>query len=298
MSRQRTERARRRLILGCSAMLACTTALAVEPPPWWADPNPGTPELVYEKGSAGKAPTEAQARQKAYDAGLMAIRTRITADTNLWPRIQLVGSDIAFESTHEDSAGRWHAWLLVSYPQSQFEKALRRAEDLAKKAQERTPIFVCPLSFGKESEEQFPEVVKKFRMLGYGNAIWQTVEDLLYEKGFEIVTAPSSQTQSMLEQILGQSAVPAPGAVKLPEMVLLCNMNFFEVKTESLSWFRLARNSEYHAELLLELYEVTAPQRNVKIPSKGEARDKDLLTATQKAAKQAIDKLVERIQKQ
>ena len=286
------------MILGCSALLACTTALAVEPPPWWTDPNPGTPELVYEKGSSGKASTEAQARQKAYDAGLMAIRMRITADTNLWPRIQLVGSDIAFESTQEDTAGRWHAWLLVSYPKSQFEKALRRAEDLAKKAQERTPIFACPLSFGKESEEQFPEVVKKFRTLGYGNAIWQTVEDLLYEKGFEIVTAPSSQTQSMLEQILGQSAAPTPGAVKLPEMVLLCNMNFFEVKTESLSWFRLARNSEYHAELLLELYEVTAPHANVKIPSKGEARDKDLLTATQKAAKQAIDKLVERVHKQ
>lgn len=286
------------MILGCSALLACKTALAVEPPPWWADPNPGTPELVYEKGSSGKAPTEANARQKAYDAGLTAIRMRITADTNLWPRIQLVGSDIAFESTQEDTAGRWHAWILVSYPQSQFEKALRRAEDLATKAQERTPIFVCPLSFGKESEEQFPEVVKKFRTLGYGNAIWQTVEDLLYEKGFEIVTAPSSQTQSMLEQILGQSAAPTPGAVKLPEMVLLCNMNFFEVKTESLSWFRLARNSEYHAELLLELYEVTAPHTNVKIPSKGEARDKDMLTATQKAAKQAIDKLVERVHKQ
>ena len=133
MSRQRTERAPRLLILGCSALLACTTALAVEPPPWWTDPNPGTPELVYEKGSSGKASTEAQARQKAYDAGLMAIRMRITADTNLWPRIQLVGSDIAFESTQEDTAGRWHAWLLVSYPKSQFEKALRRAEDLAKK---------------------------------------------------------------------------------------------------------------------------------------------------------------------
>lgn len=298
MSNQHTEKARRLLILGCSAILACATALAVEPPPWWTDPNPGTPELVYEKGSSEKALTEAQARQKAYDAGLMSIRTRITADTNLWPRIQLVGSDIAFESIQEDSAGRWQAWLLVSYPQSQFEKALRRAEDLAKKAQERTPIFVCPLSFGKESEEQFPEVVKKYKTLGYGNAIWQTVEDLLYEKGFEIVTVPSSQTQNMLEQVLGQSAAHTPGAVKLPDMVLLCNMNFFEVKTESLSWGTLARNSEYHAELLLELYEVSAPHSNVKIPSKGEARDKDLLTATQKAAKQAIDKLVERVNKQ
>ena len=267
----------------------------MEPPPWWNDPNRGTPELLYEKGSSERCHTEAEARQKAYDAGLATIRKRITADTNLWPRIQLAGSDIAFESIQEDAWGRWYAWLLVSYPKAQFEKALQRAEELAKKQLERTPVFVCPMSFGRESEEQFPAVVEKYRALGYGNAIWQTVEDLLYEKGFEIVTAPSSQTKGMLEQIFGLSVAPADQAVKLPDKVLLCNMNFFEVKTESLSGMVLVRNSEYHAELLLEWYEVAAAHANVKIPSKGEARDKDLLVATQKAAKQAIDKLVERV---
>jgi hypothetical protein len=281
-----------------AALLMCSAALGVEPPLWWNDANPGTPELVYEKGSSSRCRTEEAARQQAYDAGLMTIRKRITADTNLWNRIQLVGSDIAFESIQKDSTGRWYAWLLVSYPQSQFDKALQRAEELASKAQERIPIFVLPLSYGKDSEEQFPEVVKKYKALGYGNAIWQTVEDLLYSKGFEIVTAPSSQTQSLLQQMFNQAAPSSPAAVKLPDKVLLCNMNFFEIKTESLSWGALARNSEYHVELLLELYDITAPHSNVKIPSKGEARDKDLLDATQKAAKQAIDKLVERVRNQ
>jgi len=271
-------------------------ALAVEPPPWWDNPNAGTTELLYEKGSSEKCATEAEARQEAYDSGLMIIRKQITADTNYWPKIQLVGTDIAFESTQKDSLGRWHSWVLVSYPRVQFNKALQRAKEIADKAQERVPVFVCPLSFGKESEEQFPEVVKKYKSLGYGNAIWQTVEDLLYEEGFEIVTAPSSQTKSMLQQILGQA--PSQGKTKLPDKLLLCNMNFFEIKTESLSFGKLARNSEYHAELLLELYEINGPHSNVKIPSKGEARDKDLLTATQKAAEQAIKKLVERVRKQ
>jgi hypothetical protein len=270
---------------------------AVEPPRWWDTPNRGSMGLLYEKGSAAKCGTETDARQKAYDNALTTFRKRITSDTNSWPIVHLAGTDIAFESTQEDSLGWWYAWVLVSYPQAQFDKALQRAEELREKARERTPVFVCPVSFGKESEEQFPEVVKKYKALGYGNAIWQTVEDLLYEKGFETVTAPSSQTKSMLEQILGQSAGPIAQGVKFPDKVLLCNMNFFEVKTESLSWGMLARNSEYHAELLLELYEVTAPHSNVKIPSKGEARDKDLLAATQKAAKQAIDKLVERVRK-
>lgn len=270
---------------------------AAEPPGWWNDPNTGTAELIYEKGASGARPTEGEARQKAYDDGLMTLRKRITPDTNVWPRIQLVGSDIAFESTHEDAGAGWYAWVLVSLPRAQFEKALQRVGELAEKMQQRTPIFVAPLSFGKESEEQFPEVVKKYKTLGYGNAIWQTVEDLLYAQNFEIVTAPTAQTRSMLEQILGQSAGPTSGAVRLPDKVLLCNMNFFEIKTESLSFGKLARNSEYHAELLLELYDVTAPHSNVKIPSKGEARDKDLLTATQKAARQAIEKLVDRLRK-
>lgn len=281
--------------LAWSAFLACLAAFAVEPPPWWDDPNRGTSELVYEKGSSGKCPTEEAARRKAYDAGLEMIRMGITDNTNLWPWIPLAGSDIAFESIQEDSRGNWYAWLLVSYPRAQFEKALRRAEELAAKARERIPVFVCPVSFGKESEEQFPEVVKKYKSLGYGNAIWQTVEDLLYDNGFEIVTAPSSQTKGMLEQIFGLSAVMEAQTVKLPNKVLLCNMNFFEVKTESMSGLVLVRNSEYHAELLLEWYEVTGAPGNVKIPAKGEARDKDLLAATQKAAEQAIDKLVERV---
>ena len=268
------------------------------PPAWWAGPNPDTPELVYERGASEKCSTEVEARGQAYDSGLMSVRKRITPDSALWPQIQLVGSDIARDAAEKDAANNWYAWVLVSYPRSQFEKALRRAQALSQKAQKRTPIFVCPLSFGRESEEQFPEVVRKYRDLGYGNAIWQTVEDLLYEKGFEIVTAPSSQTKSMLEQIIGQSVPPSAQAVTLPAKALLCNMNFFEIKTESVSWGSLARNSEYHAELLLEVYEVTAPHSNVKIPSKGEARDKDLLAATQKAAKQAIDKLVERVRKQ
>jgi len=283
-----------------AALVACclvwpSLVWAVTPPGWWNDPNRGTLARVYEKGSSANCRSEAEARQKAYDDGLATIRRGITTDTNVWSRMQLTGSEIFVEETQKDPNGRWHSWMLVSYPRDRFEIALQRARE----PQKRIPVFVCPLAFGKESEEQFPDVVKRYKAMGYGNAIWQTVEDMLYEKGYEVVTAPSSQAKSMLEQIFGIAADSAPsGTVKLPDKVLLCNMNFFEVKTESLSWGTLARNSEYHAELLLELYEVTAPHSNVKIPSKGEARDKDLLAATQKAAKQAIDKLVERVRKQ
>lgn len=291
MSRQGKFKAFGFAVFACSALLTCSATLAVEPPPWWNDPNRGTPELLYEKGSSERCHTEAEARQKAYDAGLATIRKRITDNTNLWPWIQLVGTDIAFEWTQEDSWGKWYAWVLVSYPRAQFEKALQRAEERMKEQTVRMPVFVCPLSFGRESEEKFPKVVEKYKALGYGNAIWQTVEDLLYDKGFEIVTAPSNQAKGMLEQIFGLSAVPEAQTVKLPEKALLGNMNFFEVKTEEMSWGVVVRHIEYHAELQLELHD---PHSNVKIPAKGEARDKDLLVATQKAAEQAVGKLVER----
>ena len=271
--------------------------MAVDPPGWWYDASPGVGGLDYEKGSSEKCATESEAVQAAWDNGLASIRKGITDNTNIWPRIHLVGTDIAHEATQKDAFGRWYAWVLVSCPQAQLDKALARASELAEKAKERTPVFVCPLSFGKESEEQFPEVVEGYKKKGYGNAIWQTVEDLLYEEGFEIVTAPSSQTKSLLQQMFGQSAPSSSSAVKLPDKVLLCNMNFFEVKTESLSWGTLARNSEYHAELLLELYDLHAEHSNVKIPSKGEARNKDLLTATQNAATQAVKKLVQRVRR-
>ena len=278
------------------ALALAAAAGAVEPPAWWNNPNPGTAELIYERGSASGCRTEQEAWHRAYDAGLAMIRKRITDDTNLWSRLHLVGTDFAFDKVDQDALGRWHAWALVSYPRSQFETALARAQAAADKGAERTPIYVAPVSFGPDSEEQFPEVVAIYKALGSGNAIWQTVEDLLYDHGYEIVTAPASQTKSMLEQILGQFSADTGGRdIKLPELLLLCNMNFFEVKTERLSLGTLARNQEYHAELLLELYEVTAPHTNVKIPAKGEARDKDLLAAIQQAAKQAVEKLVERV---
>lgn len=287
----------RRCVLAC--LLACLagSSPAIEPPGWWNDANPGTAELIYRKGSAEKCASEQEARLAAWNNGLATIRMGITPDTNLWRVLQMSGTDIAFEDVRRDPAnGTWYAWVLVSYPKEMLGKALKRAEEITVKAQERTPVFVCPLSFGKESAEQFPDVVKKYKSLGYGNAIWQTVEDMLYDKGFETVTAPTNQTKSMLEQMLGQSAVPA-GTTKLPDKILLCNMNFFEVKTEKLSMGSLARNSEYHAELMLELYDVKGAHSNVKIPAKGEAKDKDLLTAVQSAARQAVEKLVGRMGK-
>jgi len=220
---------------------------------------------------------------------------------------QLIGTDIIREDARE-RRGKWEAWVLVSYPTAQYRKALDRIPDLVADLQRmeenargpgggrdtRLPLLVCPLAFGPESEEQFPELVAEFRRKGYGNAIWQTVEDKLYESGrFLFVTPPQQQVRSMLEQILGRA--PDTGEQKLPRRFLLCNMNFFEIKSESLLAGAVSKRTEYHVELMLEYYNLDGRYTNIKLPAKGEARGRDLPAATGEAAAKAIQKLLERI---
>jgi hypothetical protein len=99
----------------------------------------------------------------------------------------------------------------------------------------------------------------------------------------------------MLEQILNRKP---DGQSKLPGRILLCNVNFFEMKNESLGLGRLARNVQYHVSLMIEYYDVKGRYQNVKIPAKGEARHADLLAATDQAAQLAVDSLVKRIGEQ
>jgi penicillin-binding protein activator len=264
-------------------------------PSWWRNASAGTSTLIYKTGSSERARTEAEARAKAYEAGLAEFRRSITTDTNFWSHIHFSGTDIPYAQAHRDDRGRWYTWVIVSYPRTQFDLALQRAQKRAAEANRRIPVFVAPLAFGRESQEQFPEVVERYREQGYGNAVWQTIENLLYDRGFDVITAPASQTRDMLQDILGQFAAEASSATKLPEKLLLINMNYFEIKTESLSRGRLTRKTDFHVALMLEMYEVSAEFGNVKIPAHGEARDENLLAATRRSAETAVNQLVERL---
>ena len=230
-----------------------------------------------------------------------------TRDMRAISNQQLIGTDVAHEEIDE-RRGKWKAWIIASYPTAQYKKALARVPELVAERQKmdraerirpsdlRVPLLVCPVAFGAKSMEQFPEVVARFKQKGYGNAIWQTVEDKLYDtKRFTLVTPPEKQMRSMLADILGRS----PDAKKkLPQRILLCNMNFFEVKTESLRFAAVSKRTEYHAELMLEYYDLEDEYSNVKIPAKGEAKDRDLLEATSQATAMAIEKLMKRIKEE
>lgn len=230
-----------------------------------------------------------------------------TRDMRAISNQQLIGTDIVHEEVDE-GWGQWKAWVVASYPVVQYKKALARVPELVVERQKmdratrvkpselRVPLLVCPVAFGARSVEQFPEVVAAFKQKGYGNAIWQTVEDELYDtRQFTLVTPPQKQMRSMLADILGRTP---EARQKLPERILLCNMNFFEVKTESLRFAAVSRRTEYHAELMLEYYNLEDAYSNVKIPAKGEARSRDLLESTSEATAMAIEKLMERIEEE
>ncbi|NCC60150.1 MAG: hypothetical protein EOM12_04250 [Verrucomicrobiae bacterium] len=75
----------------------------------------------------------------------------------------------------------------------------------------------------------------------YSNATWQTVkevEDLLYEKGF----SNRHRAVYVNREHVGTGSRPSRYTldnVKRPEMVLLCNMNFFEVKDRKKTKYRV-----------------------------------------------------------
>lgn len=319
------------------AGLVAVQALGAAVPDWYARPPADNADFLHETGYAAKKDSRLSAIDAALQEALTRFTRRIsitvrdeteikvsettrtrrgrrndaafeesfTRNMQTIANHQLIGTDIVHEECRE-RRGKWDAWIVASYPVPQYKKALARVPELvaesmrgpqARKVDARVPLLVCPLAFGEQSAEQFPEVVARFRSKGYGNAIWQTVEDKLYDsQRFLFVTPPQKQMRSMLESILGRA--PEVKARKFPQRILLCNMNFFEVKTESLRFGATARRMDYHVELMFEYYNLTDAYSNIKIPAKGEAKHADLLTATNEAATLAIKKLLERIDKE
>ncbi len=146
-------------------------------------------QRVTETTRRGKGGRSEIDQEESYTRDLRAISNQ-----------QLIGTDIVHDEVDE-RRGRWKAWVVASYPVVQYRKALARVPELMEEKQRldratrikpselRVPLLVCPVAFGAKSVEQFPEVVASFRQKGYGNAIWQTVEDKLYDtKRFTLVT--------------------------------------------------------------------------------------------------------------
>ncbi len=324
-------------LLMLAAGLLALQGLAASAPDWYGAPPADDVDFLYETGYAEKQDSRLAALDAALQEALTRLTRRIsitvrdetelkvsetlrskrnrkdkadfeesfTRNMQTIANHQLIGTDIVHEE-YRERRGKWEAWIVASYPVPQYKKALARVPDLvaeslrgpkAEKVDPRIPLLVCPLAFGEQSVEQFPELVARFKSKGYGNAIWQTVEDKLYDtQRFLFVTPPQAQMQSMLESILGRT--PEVKQRKLPRRILLCNMNFFEAKTESLRFGAAARRTDYHVELMFEYYNLEDAYSNIKIPAKGEARNADLLVATNEAATLAIKKLLDRIDKE
>lgn len=202
--------------------------------------------------------------------------------------------------TYNWKLGDCESGILVWADERERTKSGPRISSIFDPGLRKLPLLIAPMAFSKKSSEEYPALVAKWKEKGYGNAIWLTIEDMLYDaQRFEIVTMPE-EDQDMFRALMGGRGVSGAqerSLVKFPSKILVANMNFFENKTESVSFARVKRSSEYHVQLFLRYFELDGKYLNVPISAKGEARHVDLLDATNLAAKNAIDRLLQRVER-
>lgn len=301
-----------------SVILFCLLPLAALPsclpPGWWEQPKTEDSERLFFKGSASGCATEQQAYQQAYNSALQRISDHISAristtvsgknsqTTSVQSSNLVIGASIDTEFTCPEG-GKWSKWVLVSFPRVEDEKAKKRADaELAqslspKPKPKKVPLLVLPFAFGSDSQQQFPDVVEKYRHSGYGNAIWQTLEDLLYDRAvFQISTLPSTNDVNELTALLKQRGDISAKLKELeaPHYVLDCNVNFLAQETAKLRGFTAVTEQKYHATVHLRLFDIYAPseERRYPVTAEGDAIHEDLQTATNEAATNAVAKLI------
>lgn len=289
------------------------------PPGWWGQAKKEDDDNLFFRGSAFECATEQQAYQQAYNSA----RQRIIDDIS--PRISttiygknsrmepvrgtniVYGTSIVFEDQCQTQDGNWNKWVLVAFPRKLAEEAKKRAEsEIAERLPQKTgqakiPLLILPFAFEPASEEQFPEVVQKYRRLGYGNAIWQTLEDLIWESPqFEINTLPSTNDVIALTKLLDQRGNIAAKLKELeaPNYVLKCNVNFLSQPDGATFFGKSVERQKFSASINLRLFNASSEHRNAPVViAKGDAKNEYLQTATDEAATNAVNDLLLKFKK-
>ena len=154
-------------------------------------------------------------------------------------------------------------------------------------------LFVLPRSFSKNSRERYSDWISHLKERGYGNALWQEMEDILYPN-FEI-TVPPKVKEQRFRRVLVANKHPDQLDVALPDRVLTINTNFFVRKSEKLSGLDVDKKRQFHTTVYLRYYKLDAGAINQPIPATGRAVKADLLNAQRAAAEQATRSLLNRL---
>ena len=161
-------------------------------------------------------------------------------------------------------------------------------------------LHVLPGAFSRESRERYPDFVNKLRQSGWGNGIWQRMEDILYDDGrFDIIVEPPTNEDRIRHILAAHKQVTSEGEIasvpQLPDHILTINTNFFVRTNTSLAGFTAKKEEQFHSTVHLRYYEVNAATINTPVPATGDAVSTDLLEASRFAAEKAAAKLIRRL---
>jgi hypothetical protein len=159
-------------------------------------------------------------------------------------------------------------------------------------------LHILPLSFSKESQKQYGDWIKKMGALGYGNAVWQELEEMLYDHPkFELITQPTEEDEFL--KILGSYFKNAEGGTSniwdIPAHIITMNCNFFVREEQSLKGFKATKAEKFHVTIYMRYYDLTSGRVNQVVPSSGSVIGDDPISASREAAHLAMKKLMERL---
>ncbi len=157
-------------------------------------------------------------------------------------------------------------------------------------------LYVLPASFSMESHDKYGKWIEKLQEQGFGNAVWQELEEVLYDTdSFELILESPANVRK-IRDILDAKNVDLTN-VKLPDKILTINTNFFVKKAESASFFKVKKTEIFDVTVYLRYYELDGPAINIAIPAMGEFRAENLMDATRQAVRKSAEKLLHRIER-
>jgi len=162
-----------------------------------------------------------------------------------------------------------------------------------------TKIHVFPAAFSEESIERYGSWIDKLKASGFGNAVWQEIEDYLYDYDeIEIIFTPeTSEMFSELIEAIHSKEPLADGKFLLPDFVITINTNVFQERNETLRVFASKTETIYHTTIYLRLYDLRDGYVNRAIPANGDGTSGDPIVSARNAVKNALVKLMRRSSK-
>ncbi|GAB5561228.1 MAG: hypothetical protein SynsKO_28750 [Synoicihabitans sp.] len=172
---------------------------------------------------------------------------------------------------------------------------------LAASEPEPLRIHVLPLAFSAESRKHYGEWIERLEGEGYGQAIWQELEELLYDvEGLELIQSPMVEDEFMeiLRAHLEQASAEDGAAVfELPSQIITLNANVFTREVESLRMMKATRTTQHEVTLYLRFFDLAGGKLNQAIPARGTAAAESPVAAGREAMKHAVESLLSRLQR-